>query len=134
MSSQQRRHFLFTFGLAMLVSHELDAIVVAEWRLLPLLNLLPDETAHMVFLALHVPVLAGLFWLTAFSSPRCRYRSQLVFDAFLIGHAGVHGLMSGHTLYMFDSWLSHTLIYGAAIVGTVHLILAWRAGQTPAGV
>ncbi len=133
MSLHQRHQLIFAFGLALLVSHELDAIVVAEWRLLPLLNLLPDETAHVVFLTLHVPVLAALFWLTAFSSPRLQYASQLVFDAFLVAHAGVHWLMSGHTLYMFDSILSLSLIYGAAVVGAAHLVLVLRAGQASGG-
>ncbi len=128
------RSFVFTFALALLVSHELDAIVVAEWRLLPLLNLLPDETAHVVFLTLHVPVLAGVFWLTAFSSPRCRHWSQLGCDAFLIGHAGLHALLSGHTLYMFDSTLSHVLIYGAAVVGGLHLVSVLRSRQTSDGL
>lgn len=128
------RSFIFALGLALLVSHELDAIVVAEWRLLPLLNLLPDETAHVVFLALHVPVLAALFWLTAFSSPRSQHWSRLGFDAFLIGHAGVHWLMSGETQDMFASPLSLTLIYGAAAVGAAHLVMVLRAGQASEGL
>ena len=70
---------------------------------MPLLNRLLDEMAHVALLSLHIPVLAGVFWWIAFSSPRLRHWSQLDFDAFLIGHGGVYWLMSGHMLTMFAS-------------------------------
>jgi len=35
-------------------------VAQSEWRLLPLLNLLADETAYKLFVALHVPIVVAL--------------------------------------------------------------------------
>ena len=101
---------------------------------MPLLNRLLDEMAHVALLSLHIPVLAGVFWLMAFASPRLQHWSQLGFDAFLIGHGGVYWLMSEHTLTMFDPPHSKALIYGAAVVGAFHLGLTLQSRQTSDGL
>jgi hypothetical protein len=56
---------LFYLGLGLLFSHELDAIVQSEWRLLYILRSMADEQAMPVFIALHVP----LFALTCLAYP-----------------------------------------------------------------
>lgn len=113
------RSLLFFTGFALLVAHELDAVEQAEWRLLPLLNLMPDDTAYVVFVALHVPLIAGLMWLTAHASPRIRQRSQLGIDAFLIIHAALHCFLSSDPRYTFHSGLSNGLIFGGGFGGPI---------------
>ena len=49
------------WGLAFLMTHELDAINCQEWRMLPLLNFLDDNIGYQVFTILHVPVFAAIF-------------------------------------------------------------------------
>jgi hypothetical protein len=55
------RTFVFYLGLGLLFTHELDAIVQGEWRLLYVLRSLPDEQAMPLFVALHVPLFALTF-------------------------------------------------------------------------
>jgi len=116
---------LFCIGFALLVCHELDAVARHEWRLLPVLNLLPDQAGYFAFVILHVPVFAALFWLTGHTSSIIRTRSQMALDAFLIIHAGLHFALSGHALYEFDNQLSNALIFGGAAAGLAHLVLLY---------
>ncbi len=54
------REIAFYLGLGSLFTHELDAVPNHEWRGLPLLGTLPDETGMWVFIAAHVPLFAIL--------------------------------------------------------------------------
>ena len=121
---------LFFLGLALLLCHELDAMAQREWRLLPLLGTLPDETAQAVFVALHVPLIAVLLWLTGNQSAAIRARSQLVVDGLLVVHAALHWLLSDHECYTFHSALSRSLILGAGVVGLLPLVLLIRTAAT----
>lgn len=119
----QGQRFVFYTGFAFLIAHELDAVAQEEWRLLPLFNLLRDNTAYSVFVTAHVPLFAGLLWLTAHPSFGVRNRSQFGVDIFLIVHAVLHALMAGDARYMFHSSLSSALIFGGAVVGLLHLLM-----------
>jgi hypothetical protein len=46
-------------------------------------------------------------------------------DLFAIVHAGLHWRLSGHPKYEFHSAHSRLLIYGAAFLAAVHLLLLW---------
>lgn len=119
-------HALFYVGLALLVCHELDAVARHEWRLLPILNELSDDTGYAAFVALHVPILAALFWLAGHRSDTIRYRSQVTIDLFLLVHAGLHFLLSSQAHYEFSGVVSNTLIYSGSAVGLAHLVLSLR--------
>lgn len=124
--------FVFYTGFAFLASHELDAVAQAEWKLLPILNTLADETAYVAFVAAHIPLFAVLLWLVGHRTEWLRSRARLAVDLFLIAHAGLHLLMSGHSLYSFHGVLSQVLIFGGGIVGLVHVALVRRhAGNRP---
>ena len=56
---QSKRKWGF-WGLAFLMSHELDAVNCQEWRMLPLLNFLGDNVGYQVFTILHVPIFAAI--------------------------------------------------------------------------
>ncbi len=123
----------FYLGLGSLFTHELDAIPNHEWRGLPLLRALPDETAMVVFVAAHVPLFAVLIALVASSIPRTRKLSRLVIGAFLLLHGLLHALSIGQPSYEFSSTLSNVLIFGASAFGAVYLALEGRdrlAGAT----
>ena len=58
------RGLLFQLGFSTLLVHELDAMTQSEWKLLFILRGFPDLLGRNLFVALHVPVVAALLWLT----------------------------------------------------------------------
>ena len=125
---QKYLDLLFFLGLSFLLCHELDAVAEAEWRLLPVLSGMDDVDAYPLFVWLHVPLFALVLWWTGSTSAVVRRRSQLAVDAFLVIHAVLHTALHSHEDYTFHSTLSLACIYGAAAVGLLHGLLAWRAG------
>jgi hypothetical protein len=117
----------FYLGMASLFTHELDAVPNHEWRGLPLLQNLPDDTAMAVFIAVHVPAFAALIAAVASSSSRTRRFSRLGISAFLIVHGLLHALSMNGPTYEFTSTLSSLLIFGGSAFGAVYLVLAASA-------
>lgn len=115
--------FFFHLALATLFTHELDAMVQAEWRLLYVLRAMPDETARPAFIALHVPLFAIILWLVHHPRANVISVSRLALCAFTVLHAGLHYRLSDHPLYTFHSPLSRALIYGAALAGLCYCLL-----------
>lgn len=116
---------LFFVGFAFLACHELDAVAQSEWRMLPLFDLLEQQTAFRVFVIGHVPLFAVLMWWTGSTRAPTRRRSQLAVDAFLVVHAVLHFVLRNHESNTFDSWVSHVCIHGAGVVGLAHGTLTW---------
>jgi hypothetical protein len=85
-----------------------------------------DGDAYVVFVLLHVPLLVFALWWTGSTAPRVRYRSQLVVDAFLVIHAGLHTALRSHEDYTFHTTLSEVCIYAAAALGLIHAALSIR--------
>ena len=108
---------LYFLTLALLTTHEIDAVKRHEWRLLPGLSRLNDEDGFNWFTALHVP----LFFLIFYFSDTLGFRSGLAI--FALAHGVVHWLLRTHPLYEFHNWLSKSLIFGAALSGAVYLML-----------
>ena len=115
---------LFGLCVALLFTHELDAMRGKEWLLLPGLNALPDETGRAVFIALHVP----LFWLILALCWSADAATQDLWRMIVAGfgpvHYGLHRLFSDHPLYDFGSPLSRGLIIGYGVLGAMYLALA----------
>ncbi len=120
------KNFAFYLGLAFLCTHELDALPNHEWRVLPLLNSLPEDIGQVVFVAGHVPLFAILIALTASLKPQTRRVSRIGVSAFLAVHAIGHALSVGDPSYEFTSTLSEVLIFGGGFFGTLFLIFEWR--------
>jgi hypothetical protein len=92
--------------------------------LLYILRRLPESPASSAFVALHVPLMAGILWLTTHESESVRGRSRLAMSMFLVVHAGLHQRLSNHPAYTFTSPLSLALIYGGGLLGLAYVILA----------
>ena len=75
--------------LGFLLTHELDAVACREWRLLYVLRALPEATARTAFIALHVPLIAGLAWTAAAAHPAAAI-ARLAVAAFALVHAALH--------------------------------------------
>jgi len=121
------REFAFYLGIGSLFTHEIDAVPNHEWRGLPLLQLLPDESAMVVFIVAHVPLFAVLIALVASSNARVRALSRLGIAAFLLVHGFLHASLVGRATYEFSSTLSSLLIFGGSAFGALYLVLEAKA-------
>ena len=120
------RDMAFYLGLGSLFTHEIDAIPNHEWRGLPLLGAVPDETGMLVFIAAHVPLFAVLIALVASKDERVRRLSRLGISAFIVVHALLHVLSAGAPTYEFSSRLSRLLIFGGAGLAGLYLALSLK--------
>ena len=114
---------LFCLGFSLLLTHELDAVRAREWRLLPVLRHLPDAHGRDAFILVHVPLVALLIWLAAYSSAEMRLWFQVAADGFFIVHVALHRALASHPDYDFHGAISRGLILGAGVTGAVHLAL-----------
>ena len=117
------RSVLFVLGFALLASHEIDAALAAEWRLLYVLRGLPEPVAASAFTLAHVPVFAVLLWLAFHRQVGVLTWARRGFMAFLLIHAGLHARLSDHAAYGFSGWESNLMIFGAALVAVLYLLL-----------
>lgn len=114
----------FYLGLALLFTHELDSMPNHEWRVLPLLRSLSESLGETVFIIAHIPIFALTIAYVASLNLRTRKLARDIACGFLIVHAALHLLFSGHSAYEFSSALSSLLIYGAAICGLAYFLSA----------
>ena len=121
------KNFVFYLGLGALFTHELDAMPNHEWRLLPLVQMLPDEMGMNVFVIAHVPLFAFLLALVASSNSRTRTISKLVISGVLVLHGLLHAIFMSHPSYEFASILSNALIFGGAVCGALYVGLHIRS-------
>lgn len=117
-------------GIALLFTHELDAMSNHEWRLLPGLKALSDAVASATFLIAHVPLFAIVIALIASLNLAVRAKARNIACGFLVVHAVAHFLFSSSAAYEFSSAVSPALIYGAGVCGLTYF-LAHRLEQDP---
>lgn len=117
----------FRIGFALLLTHELDAVARAEWRVLPLTSFLPEHIAFPVFVLAHVPLFAWLLRLVGHTDATVRRRWQTIVSVFLVVHVGLHLLFSGHEQYDFHHAMSEFLIFGGGLFGVIALAQRWTA-------
>jgi hypothetical protein len=104
--------------LAAFLTHEIDAAMRHEWRVLPLTSFLPDRTGQLVFIWAHIPVLWLILWLdgdTAVSWVR------LGVSAFAVVHVWLHWIYRRHPAYEFNNSSSWALIVLTGVLGLVYL-------------
>jgi hypothetical protein len=116
------RFALLVLGFALLASHEIDAALAAEWRLLWVLRGLEEAHAASAFTLAHVPLFAVLLWLLFHARTAVRAWARRSFMAFLVVHAGLHARLAAHPEYGFSGWDSNLLIFGAGVAGLAYLL------------
>ncbi len=114
---------VFYTGLALLVTHELDAIYRREWRMFPFISRLDDRTGYRVFVLLHIPLLVLIFWLMSHPSGTVRLWFQVIMDIFFVVHSGLHYLMREHEHNEFSEGFSKLIVAFTATAGLIHLML-----------
>ncbi len=118
---------LIQLMLAVLFTHELDAMAQSEWRLLYLLRELNDTQARWWFIAIHVPLFWGLIALTHHAQLKVTQFSRIALSAFSIVHALLHVRLRHDPLSTFNSPLSWALIFGCALLGAAYLCVTFTA-------
>lgn len=119
------KSFVFYLGLALLFTHELDAMSNHEWQVLPLLGQLTDTVGRNTFVIAHIPIFAVVIAYVASLNLRTRSKARDITSGFLVAHALLHFAFSGHSAYEFSSSLSSILIYGAALCGLLFFVARW---------
>ncbi len=120
------KDLLFYLGFGTICAHELDSMLNHEWRVMPLIRALPEETGMMVFVAAHIPIFAVLVALVSSKNLRTRRLSRLGVGLFLVLHGALHILFKGHPAYEFENSFSNILIFSGSFIGIMYLILAWN--------
>jgi hypothetical protein len=116
-------NFLFYLGLGFLFTHEMDSMSNHEWRVLPLLNALPDKAGEVAFLMAHVPLFALVMVFVASTNSGTRLLARKIACGFMIIHGVLHIAFTGHSAYEFSSLTSELLIFGAALCGLSYFIV-----------
>jgi hypothetical protein len=111
---------LYLFLLGFFIAHELDAVACREWRLLYVLRSLPEASARTAFIALHVPLIAGLVW-TASATQPVAGTARFAVAVFAVVHAGLHYRLRREPEYGFHAPVSIALIAGAALCGGAYV-------------
>ena len=115
--------FVLYIGVALLMTHELDAVMNNEWLVLPLTSWLEPDAGYLVFLWMHVPLFALLIYVLSHSSKKVRLISARVLAGFLVIHGALHLGFSGHEHYEFSTLSSSLLIYGGSVFGVAYFVL-----------
>ena len=118
--------FLFNLGIALLFTHELDAMLREEWRLLFVLRDLDGNAASWWFIYLHLPLFLLVLYLGNGIEGKARGRIRLALAAFLPVHAVIHYSLNDAPAYEFHHPLSQLLIFGAGITGLAYVAGALR--------
>ncbi|MCP4673250.1 MAG: hypothetical protein GY857_18320 [Desulfobacula sp.] len=117
---------LFYLGIALFITHELDAIQRHEWRIFPVIRKFKDEIAYSWFTILHIPLFFFLLCLMYHPSESTRFWFQVSMDIFFMVHMVLHKLLNSDKKYEFVGVFSKAIIFSMGIVGMVHLnILIW---------
>lgn len=115
-------HPLFLLGLCLLLAHQMDALRLAEWRVLPPLDRIPEAVAPLGFIAVHVPICLVMLWGVFFTVPGGLNRAWVTgLDVFFVAHLGLHLVLLRHPRNPFRSAFSWTLIAGAGLCGAADL-------------
>ena len=114
---------IFYTGFALFLTHQLDAIRCHEWRLLPGLSHLDDDTASRLLILSHIPVLVLLFWLISHPEETVQFWFQSSMDVLFVGHLGKHLFWKSHEKNEFTGIVSKTIIRMIALAGLAHFIL-----------
>ncbi len=104
--------------IAAFFTHELDATKRHEWRVLPLMRLLPDKLGEQTFIWLHVPLFGAVLW---YGRTGADTAFAMSVSAFAIVHVGLHWIFRNHPAYEFNTLSSWSLIGLTGLLGAAHL-------------
>ncbi len=112
---------ILSLELALLFTHEMDAIRHKEWNMFIILKDMHEKKAYQFFMLLHVPLYALVLFLLFSNHQKS---AVFVIDLFLIGHMFVHRGFKNHPANNLGNPLSKILINAAGLLAIIHLILS----------
>src|SRR5208337_58941 len=107
--------FLLWTNIGLLFLHEMDAVHAKEWRMMPGTSRFNDNSARMVFIALHLPFFVIIFYMLEF-------HFMILFWAvniFLIFHQMLHLLYLRHRENLLNNRFSTMLIASMCIISII---------------
>lgn len=110
---------IFALELALLFTHEMDAIRKQEWNMFIILKDMPDEKAYHTFMLLHIPLYTAII-LLLFSD--FRQIGFYIVDAFLMIHLLIHWGFCNHPANKLNGGISKAIISGAGLLSIPHLL------------
>lgn len=114
---------LFSLCLALLITHQLDAVRARIWRVLPVLNGMSEETGRAIFILAHIPLLLALLeWCWSADGDVSGFW-RFVVAVFGPLNLGLHRLLAQHPYYDFHAPLSRGLILAYAAAGGLYVLL-----------
>ena len=118
-------NLLFFIGLSTLFVHEMDAVRLAEWRILLGFLHLSDDNGYLLFTALHVPLYAVILYFLVDTTVPSGLNTAMVrgLDVFFVIHVGLHWAFRNHRHYRFTSIFSKVLIGLPGVCGVLDLAL-----------
>jgi hypothetical protein len=116
-------YFFFFSGLSLILTHEMDAIRLKEWKMFLLFSSMEESRGYSAFTAAHVPLYILLFWGLFGGTGGINAQLVRALDLFFIIHVGLHLLFMRHPHNQFRSPLSWALIGGAGLAGALDLLL-----------
>lgn len=120
------KSIVYYLGLSALITHELDAVLNVEWRLLYHLRTLPDVTASAIFVAMHFPMFFFFLYFSNHQKPKIKTLFRTFVALFLVVHGALHFRLSDHELYQFEGVLSNLYIFSAAFFALIFLVMTWQ--------
>ena len=111
---------LFALQLALLFTHEMDAVYRKEWKMFIVLKDMNDEKACRIFMLAHIPLYALLILLLLSSFSKIGF---YIADIFLIAHLFLHLGFRKNPANKMNNTLSKCIIISAGLLAFIHLIL-----------
>lgn len=121
-----QRTLLYYLGVSALLTHELDAVLNTEWRLLYVLRTLSDDVASVYFIAMHFVMVLAFFYFGHHTKSKIRDGFRSFVALFLVVHGGLHFRLSDDPLYTFSGLSSNLYIYAASAFGVLYLLTYFR--------
>lgn len=114
---------LYYLAISALFTHELDAVINREWRLLFHIFEMSEIVSSTLFIFLHFPLFYLFFHFGHHSSIVIRNYFRKLVCYLLVIHGFVHFLLSGHEHYYFEGVLSNFYIFGSALFAVAYLAI-----------
>ncbi|NLV68192.1 MAG: hypothetical protein GXY14_11035 [Spirochaetes bacterium] len=111
---------LLWINISLLYVHELDAVRRREWRMMIFSDRVSDETAYIIFTALHVPLFFIIFLMVE-TQFNLIYWSVSIFGLF---HFFIHYIFRKHSENRMLNVFSRTIILLILLVSITGIILA----------
>ena len=113
-------NLIYWLMVAAFFTHELDAAMRHEWRVLPLTSWMPEQTGKQIFIWLHIPLFFLIFWFSGITSTN-GFRIGL--SAFAVVHVGLHWFFRKHPAYEFNNTSSWSLILLTGGLGSAYVVM-----------